>query len=152
MPCVEFIVIANHAEVQNGLLYLSGGGWSEHWRLPQPDGTFPPTKLGLGVSILTPWGDANRPVNLTLRVEHEDGGDPLATLDAQMEVGRPPGLTAGSDLRSVLAANIDLMIAKAGGYRVVAELGDGEADGARRSASFRVHDSPPPSVLQAPRP
>jgi hypothetical protein len=147
MASIEFVVIANHAEVQNGLLYLSGGGWSEHWRLPQPDGSVPTTKLGLGVSILTPWGDANRPVNLTLRVEHEDGGEPLAKLDAQMEVGRPPGLTAGSDLRSVLAANIDLMIPTPGGYRVVAELGDGEEEGSRRSASFRVHESPPPIAL-----
>lgn len=145
MP-VEFLILANHVEVQNGLLYVSGGGWSEHWRVVPPDSPAPPTKLGIGVSILTPWNDHNRRQQLTVTVEHEDGGDPLAKIEGEIEVGRPPGLASGQDLRSAVAVNIDPILPKAGGYRIVAKLDDGEGEGKCRSVSFRVHDQAPPMV------
>lgn len=140
MSTVEFVVLANHAEAVNGLLYISGGGWSEHWRVPLPDGSTPATNLGIGVSLLVPWGDTNRKHPVSIIVESEDGGDPIVRLDAEMEVGRPPGLPAGIDLRSCLAVNLPVMIPEEGGYRVVAQVGEGSGEGQRRSTSFRVHD------------
>ena len=141
---IEFLTLANHAEAVNGLLYLSGAGWSEHWRIPNPDGSKPPSRFGIGMSILIPWGEANRRHDLALWVESEDGGEPLMRVEAQVEVGRPPGLTSGVDLRSVLAVNGDIVFPEDGGYRIVAQLGDGEGEGRTRSTSFRVHDQRPP--------
>lgn len=152
MARIEFVTLANHAEAVNGLLYLSGAGWSENWRITNPDGSVPSTRLGIGISILVPWGEANRRIDMTVRVESEDGGEPVMKMDAQLEVGRPPGLTPGVDLRSVIAVNGDVVLQKAGGYRIVAQLGEAadegpEATGQIRSVSFRVHDQRPPHVL-----
>lgn len=146
MAMIEFVTVANHAEALNGLLYLMGAGWTDSWRVPNPDGTVPPTKLGIGVSILVPWGETNRRHDLSVKLEHEDGGTALIEMQGQFEVGRPPGVTPGVDLRSVLAINGDVVLERAGGYRVIAQIGDGEQEGTTRSVSLRVHDQRPPHI------
>jgi len=144
MPKVEYVTMANHAEAVNGLLYLSGAGWTEHWRTPPAEGPPPASYVGIGVSILVAWGETNRRHRLTLRVEGEDGATELYRLEADLEVGRPPGVPPGIDLRSVLAANLPLVFPQEGGYRVVAQIGN---EG--QTTSFRVHDQPPPGLLPA---
>ncbi|HEV7146743.1 MAG TPA: hypothetical protein VGN48_07060, partial [Pedococcus sp.] len=84
------------------------------------------------------WNETNRRYPLKLQVIHEDG-TVLMNIDAQVEAGRPPGLSPGSDLRSVLAVGAEANFPKPGGYELRAEL-----DGQTRTASFRVHQSPPP--------
>ena len=137
MPQVEFLVLANHAEAVNGLLYISGGGWTEHWRNVQPGQPLPPSTLGVAVGILVPWNETNRRHRLIVRVEGEDGQAVVPPIEGEFEMGRPPGFPPGIDQRSVLAINANLQFPSAGGYRVVAECGDHV-----RSVSFRVHDSP----------
>lgn len=152
MAMIEFVTVANHAEALNGLLYLMGAGWTDSWRQPNPDGSIPATTLGVGVSILVPWGETNRRHDLVVKLEHEDGGlggPPMMEVHGQFEVGRPPGVTPGVDLRSVLAINGQVVFEKPGGYRLMAQIGDGERDGATRSVSLRVHDQRPPHVQGA---
>lgn len=67
---------------------------------------------------------------------------------------RPPGMPAGSDLRSVLAVSAEVQFPKAGGYELRAEL-----DGKVRTAALRVHQPQPlpaagigPASINAPRP
>lgn len=147
LAVIEFVTVANHAEAINGLLYLSGAGWTDSWRTPNPeDGSIPPTQLGVGVSILVPWVETNRRHDLSLRLEHEDGGPPLLEMQGQFEVGRPAGITPGVDLRSVLAVNANIVFERPGGYRFVATVGDGSADGEMRAVSLRVHDQRPPHI------
>lgn len=147
MPVIEYIAIANHAEALNGLLYLSGAGWTDSWRTPDPEGNIPPTVMGVGVSILVPWVDTNRRHNLEMLLEHEDGGPPLLEVQAQFEVGRPAGITPGVDLRSVLAMNGSVVFERPGGYRLVGKLGDGSGEGQTKTVSLRVHDQRPPHVV-----
>ncbi len=33
-PTIEFLILAHHVEAVNGLLYISGGGWNDHRRVP----------------------------------------------------------------------------------------------------------------------
>ena len=140
MPQIEFITLANHAEAINGLLYLTGAGWTDHWRVPGPNGDFPPFHFGIGVSILVPWTETNRRHHLELRIEDEDGDTELAKVEADLEVGRPPGTPVGSDLRSVLALNVNLVFPQAGGYRVIGEMGPD----IQKTVSFSVRDQPMP--------
>jgi Family of unknown function (DUF6941) len=146
MPVIENLMVANHAEAINGLLYVSGGGWTEHWRGPvSAEGQFPPSHLGIGLTMLTPWLEANRRFQVRILVEPEDGGDPIVSVEGEMESGRPAGLPEGSDLRTAVALNAEVAYPQAGGYRLVAQVGDD-----RRSVSFRVHDQLPPGVQTPP--
>lgn len=133
MPTIEYVTVANHAEAWNGLLYLQGAGWTEIQPPVQPNGQLGVAHFGIGLSILVGWNETNERFPLRLSLVHEDGGEPLIAADAQIEQGRPPGLTHGSDLRSVLALNVDAGFPRTGGYEVRAELA-----GQLRTVSFRV--------------
>jgi hypothetical protein len=133
MPRIEYVTVANHAEAINGLLYLQGAGWSEIRIAAQPNGQPGPAHFGIGVSILVGWNETNQRFPFEVQVVHEDGGEPLLQAQGQIEQGRPPGLTHGSDLRSTLAINVETIFPQPGGYEVRAAVGSDI-----RSVSFRV--------------
>ena len=135
MAKVEFIIVANHVEAVNGLLYLSGGGWMhQHRRRIPGEDRYAPNKLGIAVSVLVPWDETNQRHHLEVWVEDEDG-TVYARVEGDVEVGRPPGLPAGADQRTVLGLNADIAYPRAGGYRVVARCGDDTS-----TTSYFVHD------------
>ena len=138
MPSIEFIVLANHAEVRDGLLFLAGGCWTDHWRGIQPGGPPPVSHLGIGAAVLVEWDETNRRHHLVLRLETDDGKE-IAKVDGDLEMGRPTGIPAGSEQRAVIAINFDLQFPTPGGYRVVGQLGEQV-----KRVAFRVHDQPPP--------
>jgi hypothetical protein len=146
MPQVELLTVANHAEAVNGLLYLSGAGWTDHRRPIAPGGSLPITHFGVAIAILVGWEETNRRHRVVLRMENADGQEML-NMQADMEMGRPPGLPPGSDLRGVMAINADMQFPSAGIYRLIAAVADSE-----RSVTFRVHDVPvPPAPEQSQR-
>lgn len=134
MPTLEYLTLANHAEAVNGLLYLSGAGWTDHSRPTPTEDLQVSSHFGIGVSVLVPWTETNAPHPLTVRVETEDG-DTILDATGNIEVPRPLGIPPGSDQRAVLAVNVDIHFESAGGYRVVAEMAE-----QRKIVSFRVHD------------
>jgi hypothetical protein len=137
MAEIEFMTLANHAEAQNGLLYLSGAGWTDAQVPFSADGASVPFHLGAGVSLLVPWTQTNRRLLFEIRVDHEDGGDPLIQLGGELQVGRPVGIPEGSDQRAVFAISGEIQFPRPGGYRLVGVL-NGEPT---RTVSFRVHDA-----------
>lgn len=139
MAEIEFLLLGDHAEALNGKLYMMGAGWTDSWRGERPEGAPTPiTHFGVGVGVLVPYTETNRQHHLALRVEREDGQQ-IALVEADLEMGRPPGLPAGSDQRAIMALNAEVQFPEPGGYRVVGELG-----GQQRSVSFRVHDRAQP--------
>lgn len=145
MPQIELLTVANHAEAINGLLYLSGAGWTDLSRPVQPGGQVPVNHIGIGVAILVSWTETNQPHRVTLRIENADG-QVLVNMQGDLEMGRPAGLPPGSDLRGVMAINGEVQFPAAGIYRVVASVGTDV-----RSVTFRVHDTPMPAVRQPPQ-
>lgn len=145
MPEIEFVILANHAEAHNGLLYLAGAGWNDAALAFTAEGPSVPLHFGVGVSVLVPWTQTNRKHRLEVRMEHEDGGEPLFRMEGEFEVGRPPGLQEGADQRAVLAMDGITQFPAAGGYRIVATVDSGKV----RSVSFRVRSRGvlPPSQL-----
>ncbi|MGH2373699.1 MAG: DUF6941 family protein [bacterium] len=139
MTHIEFLILANHAEAKEGLLYVLGGGWTDHWRQVPKGGPIPASHFGVGVGVIVEWTDTNRPHHLTIRFETDDGKE-VGRVEGDLEVGRPPGLPAGSDQRAVLAFNGDFQWPSSGGYRVVARLGSDSATD--KIVRFRVHDQP----------
>lgn len=139
MPQIEFVLNADHAEVVNGKLYLHGGGWTDVVQPVASGGQPGIVHMGMAVSILIGWNETNRRFPLTLTLQHEDG-DELTRVNAQVEAGRPPGIPAGSDFRSLLAIGAEIQFPKPGGYRLRAEL-----EGEERTVMFRVHRSNVPT-------
>jgi hypothetical protein len=134
MPEIETLMIANHAEAINGLLYISGGGWTDLVRSLTQGGPPPVNHIGIALAIKVPWVETNRRHPIVVRIENQDGKEQLK-LEGQFEMGRPAGIPEGSDLRNVMAINAEITFPAAGTYRVVAAVGSEQ-----RNITFRVHD------------
>lgn len=101
------LLLADSAQALDGKLYILGGGWS----IIGPD----PSPMAIALKIDVPWDQANvkHPLRLELvdedgnafMVETPDGEQPLR-IEAQLEVGRPPGTRAGTPLAAVMAINL----------------------------------------------
>jgi hypothetical protein len=133
---VDFLIVANHAEVVNGLLYLSGGGWTDHHRIVRTNQPPPISHLGVGVSVVVPWTETNRPHMLTVGLEDQDGS-PIMTLQANFKVGRPPQLPEGAEQPILLAFPLDLAFPHTGEYRVIAHT---DQEDENKHWNFRVYD------------
>ncbi len=132
---IETLILANHVEAVNGLLYVSGGGWTDHWR-PAPGAGQPViSHLGVGLTILVPWSAATTVHPLAVTIETEDG-HAVGQMATQVNLPRPAGMAAGTDQRAVLALALNLVFPVAGPYRVVARLDEIRT----REVRFRVHD------------
>ncbi|WP_420622815.1 DUF6941 family protein [Candidatus Poriferisodalis sp.] len=141
MPRIEMLTLANHAEVQNGLMYLSGAEWDTLTR-DIPNGTPPPPQhLGIGVSVVVGWTEANERHMLHLWIEDEDGQPGLLDVNAELEVGRPVGKVHGTDSRAPFAINGIITFPKAGHYAICAQVGNE----APLKYPFRVVDRSSPS-------
>jgi uncharacterized protein affecting Mg2+/Co2+ transport len=141
---IETLLLANHVESVNGLLYISGGGWTDHRRAIQPGGQAPVSHFGVGLSVSIPWNETNQAHRLVVRVENDDATVVVANVETQLTVGRPPQIAQGSAQHAVIAISIDTIFPQAGGYRVVARIGEREDI---KTWAFRVHDVATPPTL-----
>ena len=145
-PEIENMILANHVEAVNGPLYISGGGWTDHWRPQSPQPGVPVVShLGVAVTVVVPAEAPSVAHQLTVGIE-DDQGRQVAGIQTQMNQGRPAGLAPGQAQRSVLALSFNIVFPTAGEYRVVARLGIA----APRELPFRVHDVAAPAPPSAP--
>ena len=98
-PTVDFLILADRAEVQGNKLYVMGGGWD---RIALQ--TFEaPALTSFAVGILVPWNACNEQHTMTITIETAD----TAPLDFRAEVGfnagRPPFAQPGDPQRVILA-------------------------------------------------
>lgn len=118
---VEWVIVADYAEIIGNKLYVQGGGWD---RLTV-NSAFPTSRLvGLAVSFSIPWDETNQRHPFKLEVMTEDGS-PAGRLEGQLEVGRPAGVPAGQAQRSQIAANITMKFDQEATFVVIASA-DGE--------------------------
>jgi hypothetical protein len=114
---IEWLILADFAEVIGGKLYLMGGGWEAIG-----GDALPITRaLGIAVGVRVPWAETNQRHTVEIEVQDEDGLQ-LARIDGHFEVGRPPGIPTGHAQRFQLAMNMHLAFQHAGGYLVVGRL------------------------------
>jgi hypothetical protein len=99
------VFLCDSAQVAGGKLYILGGGWT----ICGPG----PFQHALAIKVEVPWNEANRPHTLEALLVDEDArpvrvGEPAAEVKVQgtFEVGRPPGLPAGTPLDFSLAVNL----------------------------------------------
>ena len=131
---IDFLILADAAQVADGKLYLLGGGWDRI----AVQGLPAVHMAGIAVGVLVPWSETNTPQTLTLTIEDEDGAAVLPPVAVRVEVGRPPGLPAGAEQRVMVTFNAQLALPRLGGYVVSAAL----EDGTQRRLRFGVVPAP----------
>lgn len=94
---LDFLLVADAADSVNGKLYLLGGGW-DRLKVPQLPGT-PAVPFAVALGINVPWSLTNRKISFSVDVLDADGGEVGQLAGGEFEVGRPPGLRAGTPQR-----------------------------------------------------
>ena len=123
------MILADYAAADGatGKVHMMGAGWSV---------TGTPTGPQAVVLLLKiPWDRTNQPIPLRLRLIDTDGqevrlptpdGETPIEVRLQVEVGRPPGLPAGSMIDASTVVNIPPMPLRPGRYDWQLEVGNGE--------------------------
>jgi hypothetical protein len=97
-------MLCDHAEVAEGKLFINGGGWN----LSGPG----PTLSALALLFEVPWDRANERIRFTVRLVTADEvpvtqtgplGEVPVEVNGELEVGRPVGTKAGSELNAPFA-------------------------------------------------
>jgi hypothetical protein len=95
------------AEPGSGKVHMLGAGWSVT--------SSPTPQQSVVVLMKIPWDRANQPISFVLQLFDSDGrpvrietppGSQEIKFEGQVEVGRPLGVAAGSDLDASLALNV----------------------------------------------
>jgi hypothetical protein len=133
---IEWIILADAAQVVNNKLFVMGGGWET---LTVNSGFPVRHRASIAVSFRIPWGETNEPHGIEVEVQDEDGQS-LAKVEGSVEVGRPPGLR-GQDQRTQLAVELDLELERAGAFVIIGRINGEE----RKRVRFTVVEG---SLLQ----
>lgn len=118
-PSVDFLILADRAEVLNGKLYMMGGGWD---RLNISDFSHQ-QNIGIAVGIQIPWHATNQQHSLVIRVESADSEE-LFNAQIGFTAGRPPTLKDAEAQRVILALSAALTIPTPGTYIVKTIVND----------------------------
>lgn len=115
---IEWLILADFAQIIGNKLYLQGGGWD---RLTVNTGF--PHKRGVGVatSVCVPWGDTNTEGHLRVALANQDGEE-LGHFEGRFKVGRPPDLPEGSNQRIQIAGGFSAELKEPGIYVVTAHM------------------------------
>ncbi len=140
------ILLADAAQEVGGKLYILGAGWTHIGPQPAP--------MALALLIEVPWTDTNRKHTASLTLNDGDGNPYLVDtpkgkdglrIEAQFEVGRPPGLKPGTPLVVPLAINLPPLQLKPDTSYVWKLALDGKSeDGWKRG--FYTRPAPPPVI------
>ena len=118
---IEWLIVADAAQVVGNKLYMMGGGWD---RLTVRSG-FPVNQhMGIALAFKIPWSETNERHSFEIEVATDDC-QTLQKINGELEVGRPPGVPAGSDQRAQIAATANVEFKQPGQYTIIARL-DGE--------------------------
>jgi hypothetical protein len=129
---IDYMVLAEHAEVVGGKLYLMGGGW-DTMHVPDAPAN---VRVMVAAGIRVDWDETNAQIPIGIRVDDDDAQE-IFRLDGQMNVGRPPNLLPGTSQLSQMTFAIQAAFKSLGGYRITLVAGTGEAE-VRRSIPFRL--------------
>lgn len=140
---IDFLFLADRAEVVNGKLYAMGAAWE---RVGVTDFAQPLT-ISFALGVLVPWNATNRPHIVALTI-HDADGKPLGfRVEANFVTGRPPNLN-GETQRVLLAVpTAGVLLPGPGSYVLSAAVDGMEAKSVRFSAVLAP--APPPAQLPA---
>lgn len=108
-------ILCDAVQVADGKLYVLGGGWTHNFTPNTP------MQMGLGVVIAVPWNRTNEKhvieaVLVTADGQQVEVDGNLVMAGGELEVGRPPGIRAGSQLNTALPFNFNGLALDIGDY------------------------------------
>jgi hypothetical protein len=114
---IDYLLLADHAVVVQGKLYLAGGGWD---RVAAP--TLPHQMMvGIAAGIRVPYTETDSPHTVQIRLESSSNGEALLEIQGELDVGRPPG-SRGLDLLIPMAFNLPVKFEEAGDLVLIASV------------------------------
>lgn len=141
MAQVETLMLANHAESLNGLLYVHGGGWSHHWR--PVEGEPPPSQFAIAATFLIEPSELGREFPVVFRIVSDQGEEVMKAEGPLRAADRAgPGETYS---RAAIAVNANVVFPHEGAYTISSAIGETGAS----AVVFWVHDQPPPGAQQS---
>lgn len=132
MARIETLMLANHAESINGLLYVHGGGWSHHWREPGTGAR--QSQFAVAATVLLAPGEGPEGVPFVLRILSSQGEEVLRA-DGMLQ---GPPTADGQEVRTGIAMNANVVFPHEGPYTLNAEIGGVTGP----TVPFWVHDRP----------
>ena len=115
---IDFLLLADRAEVLNGKLYMMGGAWDRR----HIKDIASPVSLTIVVGALVPWNLTNEPHRLIVTIEDEDGALVPPEVEVTVNVGRPVDATQGQSFRATAVINNRWQLPRYGTYRVEASV------------------------------
>jgi hypothetical protein len=122
------MMLADHAQVADGKLFISGGGWTACGPGASP--------CAVAVLFHVPWQETDERVSFALRLVDEDGrpvyqpgaedGLPVQ-VNGHFNARSRPGMTPGAEINVPMTFNIVLHLEPGGRYSWVLEV-DGHPD------------------------
>ena len=123
---LDYLLVADAAEAVGGKLYMLGGGWDRLLVPALPGPPAAPFAVAIGINV--PWTLTNRKLSLSVDVLDADGGHIAKLAGGEFEVGRPPGLRAGTSQRFQIAMSARPQFEAAGRFVIQCSV-DGEVLG-----------------------
>lgn len=115
---VEWLILADAAQIADGKLNLLGGGWDTLTANQE----FPFARhLAVATAFRVPWNETSQRHTVQIEIQDEDGRV-LFGAGGEIEVGRPPGIPAGEAQRAQIALDVMLTIERPGNYVVVGRI------------------------------
>ena len=115
---MEWLILADSAQVVGNKLYLMGGGWD---RLTVSQKFPTEQRVGIALAIKVPWNRTNERHDFEIEIASEDAA-PIAKVAGNFEVGRPAGIPPGQDQRVQLAVETTIKFERPGTFVIVAKL------------------------------
>ena len=115
---VEWLILADSAQVVGNKLYLLGGGWD---RLTVNTGFPAQQRVGIALALKVPWSRTNERHEFVIEIDTEDGEE-ITKVGGHFEVGRPAGIPPGQDQRVQVAVEANLRFEKPGAFVIIAKL------------------------------
>jgi hypothetical protein len=123
------LLLCDFAEAVNGKLYVMGGGWNILFAPGQP------VTMSVAAVVAVPWDRTNQSYELGLELLTDDGG-PVeieghrVAVTGEFELGRPPGIKAGSSQNAPFVWTFAGLVLDPGGYEWKLTIG-GDPVGSR---------------------
>lgn len=133
---IDYLLVADFAEVINGKSYLMGVGWDSFTPPSYPAGF----KLGVAIGVRVPFLESNTPHHLTVVLRSE--ANEYFRMEGDLETGRRPGARGESTLVP-MAFNAAFPLQEPQVLEVIADV-DGRT---ARRLTIRAERSPEPPVI-----
>lgn len=127
---IEWLILADSAQVVDNKLYLLGGGWDS---IAAPNGFPIQHQMAIALSVLVPWAETTQKRAFEVEILNEQGASQVK-VNGELEVPGNPGVMPGEIRRSQIALAISLKLEKQGKYSVNAHVDGGDPV----SSSFNV--------------